>query len=110
VAATVEDLLDRRARREERDEALVSAELRELIAEARSASTLPGGGLAQDAEAHLLHADALVGDLTEPYPNAWAAVAARWDALSDPWASAAATLREAEAALTTGAPARAVDA
>jgi DNA-binding NarL/FixJ family response regulator len=110
AAAAIEDALDRRARREEVDVAEVAAELAERISAARAASTPPDGAAGRDADAHLMHAEAYVSMLTEPYPNAWSSVASRWDAIGDRWSASAARLHEAEAAVATGASARAAEA
>ena len=61
---------------------------------------------ALEADANLAHAAAIITRLTGPDPEAWAAAAGHWEALHDPWLTAVARLREAEAAVATGDLAR----
>ncbi len=110
VAAETELALDARARQEEVDSVALVQALEGRIADARTRCTLPDGSLNPLAAAQLLHAEAHLSLLGEPYPNAWSTAAARWQAIGDRWAECVARLHEAEAALTTSAPARAAEA
>lgn len=108
VHAAVEQTLDAQARRDPIDVETTVARLLERIDAAKAATGSDGaGGQRVDAAAHLAHAAAALSRLTRPDPDAWADVARRWQQLSDPWATATARLREAEAAVSTGAAARA---
>lgn len=66
----------------------------------------PAGSPALEAAANLAHAAAVITRLTGPDSEAWAAAAGHWEALHDPWLTAVARLREAEAAVATGDLAR----
>ena len=81
----------------------------------RSASTTSGlsdssGTAARDIVAHLAHAAASLTRLTSPDPEAWAEAVRRWEDIGDCWWVAVATLREADAAASTGDTARAAEA
>jgi DNA-binding CsgD family transcriptional regulator len=108
VGAAVEQALDARARRDPVDIEATVARLRHRIDAVRAAPGSDGGRtLVVDGAAHLAHAAATLTRLTGPDPDAWADAAQRWQQLSDRWATATARLREAEAAASTGAAARA---
>jgi DNA-binding CsgD family transcriptional regulator len=103
--AAVEQILDARAAREPVDVEARVALLRECIAAAERDTV--ASEMAADVAAHLAHASAAITRLTGPDPDAWANAARRWETLSDPWQTAIARLREAEAAASTGETARA---
>jgi DNA-binding CsgD family transcriptional regulator/tetratricopeptide (TPR) repeat protein len=108
AGAAVEQALDARARRDPIDGERTVAHLQQRIDAARAAQPSDAnGGPAVDAAAHLAYAAATLTRLTGPDPDAWADAAHRWQQLSDPWATASARLRETEAAVSTGAAARA---
>lgn len=110
VVAETELALDRRARKEELDPQELVGALRTLIDDARGRCTRYDGSTSALAAAQLLHAEAHLSLLGDPYPNAWATAAARWQALGDGWCECVARLHEAEAAIATAAPARAAAA
>ena len=110
VVAEVELALDGRARQQDLDVDELLDSLMARIEDARARCTLPDGSLTAGAAAQLLHAEAHLTLLGEPYPNAWSTVAARWQAIGDRWSDCVARLHEAEAALATSAPARAAEA
>jgi DNA-binding NarL/FixJ family response regulator len=108
VGAAVEGTLDAVARREAID---VDSRIEELQ---RRIDTVRMEGnddrhVPIETGAHLAHAAAMLTRLTTPDPDAWAEAARRWEQLSDRWAIATARLREAEAAASTGAMARAAE-
>jgi DNA-binding CsgD family transcriptional regulator len=109
VAATVEQTLDRRARREATDDDVArSADGLQGIVDEMAAQLVPTAAI--DSAAHLAHAAADVTRLTNPDPDAWGMAAARWNDLGDRWATAVALLRHAEAAAGSGAIDRAASA
>jgi DNA-binding NarL/FixJ family response regulator len=110
VAATVEQTLDARARREPVDVAATSARLQQRIDTARSLANEVPGGPQRDTAAHLAHAAASLTRLTVSDTDAWAQAAHRWSDLGDRWATAVALVREAEAAAVAGAVDRAASA
>ena len=108
VGAAVEQALDARARRDPIDVEATVARLQHRVDSVRAAARCDSdGSLANDAAAHIAHAAATLTRLTGSDPDVWADAAQRWQALSDPWAAATARVREAEAAASTGALARA---
>jgi ATP/maltotriose-dependent transcriptional regulator MalT len=99
VAAAVEQALDARARRDPLDVEATVARLQHRLDFVRAAPASDGlRTLADAAGAHLAHAAATLTRLTGPDPDAWADAALRWHQLPDPWATATARVREAEAA------------
>ena len=110
ICAAVEQTLDSRARRQAVDERAVSSRLAERLDRISSPPDRAGESLSRDAAAHLAHATATLTRLTSSDPEAWAAAAVAWQALGDPWATATARLREAEAAASTGMADRATEA
>ncbi|MDP1794148.1 MAG: response regulator transcription factor, partial [Acidimicrobiales bacterium] len=110
VVAEVERTLDRRARREPIDVDATEARLQQRVDVARSLAERVPGGAQRDAAAHLAHAEACLTRLTTSDAGAWAAAVARWSEFGDPWAMAAAMVREAEAAAAAGAADRAATA
>jgi DNA-binding CsgD family transcriptional regulator len=105
--AVAEHALDARA-------GATDADVDELvdIASARlaDAEALAGDGTSsREIRALLAHGRASLGRLSEPDPDAWAAVADAWRAFGDIWWLAVAQLREGEAAAAKGAAARASD-
>ncbi len=107
VAATVEKTLDQSARREHIDLPEIIARLRQRVDEARSFAERSPNSPQRDTAAHLAHAAASLTRLTGSDADAWADAAARWNELGDRWSTAAALLREAEAAASIGAADRA---
>ncbi len=110
VTAAVEQALDALARREPVDVSQTSAALHRRIQEASAACQEAVAAPNPDTAAQLEYAAAAITRLTGPDPDAWAAAAARWEQLGDPWAMAMARMREADAAAATGAASRAADA
>ena len=111
AAAAVEQALDALASGQPVDVEQVVAHLRQRIDEVRTeAETQHGGTIAPDTAAHLAHATASLTRLTAPDPDAWAEAVQRWKDFGDQWWVAVATLREADAAASTGDTARAADA
>ncbi len=104
VIAHVELLLDARARLESADEATVQR-LHDAVARDPS-----GDDASPIVEAHRAHAIAALTRLGPPDPDAWAEAVLAWERLGDPFWTAAARLREAEAAAVSGETARAADA
>ena len=102
VAATVESILDRRARREPVDLDASIARLQERIDAARSLAGLTPGGAQRDMAAHMADADGSLSRLTVADADVWAEAAARWTDLDDRWATATVLVREAEAAANAG--------
>jgi DNA-binding NarL/FixJ family response regulator len=110
VGAAVEGTLDALARREAIDVDSRVEELQRRIDTVRA--EMEGNDdrhVPIETEAHLAHAAAMLTRLTTPDPDAWAEAARCWEQLSDRWAIATARLREAEAAASTGAMARAAE-
>jgi ATP/maltotriose-dependent transcriptional regulator MalT len=103
VEAAVERTLDALASRQQVDLPQTVADLQRRI---DALLTAP----AADSLAHLAHARATLTRLTAPDPDAWADAARRWGDLGDRWWAAVALLREADAAASTGAVARAAEA
>ncbi len=109
--ADVEAALDARARRETVDADALTTQLRERLERARAAAHAGRGSAdARDTSAHLAHASAVVTRLGESDADAWATAAQGWAQLADPYWTAAARLREAEASVSSGATARAAEA
>ena len=79
--------------------------LRDAVAAERG-----GGRGSVDINARVAHAAAALTRLGTPDPDAWATAALGWEDLGDPFWTATARLREAEAAAATGATARAANA
>ena len=107
VAAEVEQALDQRARRQPVDLPATVSRLQQRVDAARSFAERVPGGPQRDTAAHLAHAAASVTRLTVSDAAAWAEAVARWSDLGDRWATAVALVREAEAAVATGAVDRA---
>ena len=99
--AAVEQALDARAAGGSADLVGLADRLRDRLPLATTA-----GSPALEPDANLAHAAAVITRLTGPDPEAWAAAAGHWEALHDPWLTAVARLREAEAAVATGDLAR----
>jgi DNA-binding CsgD family transcriptional regulator len=110
ICAAVEQTLDDQARRQPVDERAVLSRLAERLDRVGSSTERASDSLSLDTAAHLAHATAMLTRLTAPDPDAWAAAAAAWHELGDPWAAATARLREADAAASTGKAERATDA
>jgi DNA-binding CsgD family transcriptional regulator/tetratricopeptide (TPR) repeat protein len=110
ICAAVEQTLDDQARRQAVDEAAVSSRLADRLDRIGSPTERAADSLSPDAAAHLAHATAMLTRLTGPDPDAWAAAAIAWQELGDPWATATARLREADAAASTGRADRATEA
>jgi DNA-binding CsgD family transcriptional regulator len=110
VTATVENTLDQSARREAVDLPEIKARLRRRIDAAQAFAARSSNSPQLDTAAHLAHAVASLTRLTGSDPDAWAEAAARWNDLSDRWATATALLREAEAAASIAAADRAATA
>ena len=110
VHATVEGALDSLARRESIDVESTVERLDGRLRSVRAARAGDADGrVPLEAEADLAHAAAMLTRLTDPDPDAWAIAAGHWERLSDRWGTATARLREAEAAASTGATARAAE-
>lgn len=110
VSATVESTLDSQARREPIDVESTVDRLQRRISSVRAA--MEGGDVWHvpiETEANVAHAAAMLTRLTGPDPDAWADAARRWEQLSDRWGTATARMREAEAAASVGATARAAE-
>jgi DNA-binding CsgD family transcriptional regulator len=107
VAAGVEQALDARARSEPVDLAGTITSFEQRIAAARSFAEGTSHGPQRDTEANLAHAAACLTRLDASDADVWAVAATRWADLGDQWATAAALLREAEAAAHAGAADRA---
>ena len=113
VIAAVEEALDAQAQRQPVDVSAVVARLRERLDEVDAAvagdavADTGDAVVAVDIAAHLAHATATLTRLRQPDPDAWAHAARLWEQLCDPWTTATARLREAEAAASTGATSRA---
>ena len=105
VIAGVELLLDARARLEVLDEQAAMDRLHDAVAAEHEA-----GRGSVDIDARVAHAAAALTRLGTPDPDAWAAAALGWERLGDPFWTAMARLREAEAAAAAGATARAANA
>lgn len=107
VEAEVERALDRAAAKEPVDLGSVAAGLDEKVAAVREG--VAGHDAAQLAEvlAYLEQADAAVGRLRGPDPDAWRQVGERWESLSDAWLTAVSRLREAADAAAVGQARRA---
>jgi DNA-binding NarL/FixJ family response regulator len=104
VSAAVEQALDAQAQRDPIDlEAVIGLFHERLDAVKTACGTL----IAVDTAAQLAHGVAMLTRLRGPDPDAWAQAARLWESVSDPWATATARLREAEASVSTGAMARA---
>jgi DNA-binding CsgD family transcriptional regulator len=103
VEAAVEQALDAVASRETIDLPAIVANLYRRVdvvrAELASRPTPP----ALDPAAQLAQATASLTRLVEPDPDAWAEAARCWSELGDPWWTAVARLREADASASTGA-------
>ena len=110
ICAAVEQTLDNQARRQAVDERAVASRLAERLDRIGPPTERAGDALSPDAAAHLAHATATLTRLTGPDPDAWAAAALAWQQLGDPWGTATARLREADAAASTGKADRATDA
>jgi DNA-binding CsgD family transcriptional regulator len=108
IIAAVEQALDAQAQRQSFDLPALISRLRERLDAVDSAFS--NGVVATDNAAHLAHAAAYFTRIQEPDPDAWARAARSWESMSDRWATATARLREAEAAVATGATARAAAA
>jgi DNA-binding CsgD family transcriptional regulator len=108
IIAAVEQALDAQAQRQSFDLPALISRLRERLDAVDSAFS--NGVVAIDIAAHLAHAAAHFTRIQEPDPDAWAHAARSWESMSDRWATATARLREAEAAVATGATARAAAA
>jgi DNA-binding NarL/FixJ family response regulator len=106
VTAAAERTLDQQARREPVDVAETVSYLQAKIDAVRSSAEL-GNGIPRDTAAHLAHAAASLTRLTRPNADAWAVAASCWADLGDPWATATARAREAEAAALAGSADRA---
>jgi DNA-binding CsgD family transcriptional regulator len=107
TVAEVERTLDQRARRESVDvDATVARLQHRLDLACALAETVPGGPQ-RDTAAHLANAAASLTRLGTPDAEAWSEAASRWNELGDRWATAAALVREAEAAAQAGAADRA---
>ncbi len=107
VVAEVEGTLDRRARREPVDIDATRDHLQARVDAARALAERVPGGAQRDTAAHLAYAVAGLTRLTVSDAGAWADAVARWSELGDPWATATALVREAEAAAAVGAADRA---
>lgn len=105
AGAAVERALDAKAQRQPIDQHAVVDAISERLGAFDDC-----GGLAIDTAAHVAHARATLTRLRVPDPDAWAGAVRLWEELGDPWATASARLREAEAAASTGATARAAAA
>jgi DNA-binding CsgD family transcriptional regulator/tetratricopeptide (TPR) repeat protein len=111
ACAAVEVALDQVARREDPDPAtLLAGPRRHVEAVRREAAARPGATRGLDTAARLAHAEASLGRLVAPDPDAWAEVAGQWTELGDLWWAAVARLREAEASTLPGSAARAAAA
>jgi DNA-binding NarL/FixJ family response regulator len=110
VCAAVEQTLDDQARRQVVDERVVASRLAERLDRIGSSTERAGDSLSADAAAHLAHATAMLTRLTGPDSDAFAVAAIAWQELGDPWATATARLREADAAASTGKADRATEA
>ena len=108
VAAAVEQALDALAAGEPVDVDATVNRLRQRIDDVRAQDS--SGTVARDIVAHLAHADASLTRLTSPDPEVWAEAVKRWEGIGDCWWVAVATLREADAAASTGDTARAANA
>lgn len=109
ICAAVEQTLDDQARRQPVDARAVSSRLAERLDRVGSPTEQAGDSLSLDAVAHFAHATAMLTRLTGADPDAWAAAAMAWQELGDPWATAMARLREADAAAGTGKADRATE-
>lgn len=108
VVADLERTLDRQACGEQVETETARIRLDELLQAAyRTAERVPGGPQ-PDTAAHLAHATATLNRRSTQRPDDWSTAVARWSDLGDPWAVAAALVREADAAAATGAMDRAV--
>jgi tetratricopeptide (TPR) repeat protein len=107
VVATVERTLDERARHHHLDVSETIRHLQARIDESRVLAAESRSGAQRETAAHLAHAKASLGRLTEPDVNAWVEARACWAEIGDRWMLASALLREAEAAAQTGAADRA---
>ncbi|HEY5875908.1 MAG TPA: LuxR C-terminal-related transcriptional regulator [Ilumatobacteraceae bacterium] len=107
TAATVEQALDDRARRDPVDVAAISSRLQARIDAVRSLARDRRHRPARDTAAHLAHATASLSRLSVSDADAWAEAARCWTELGDRWATATALVREAEAAALAGAADRA---
>ena len=104
ASATVEDVLDGRARRQPVDAGPSTDRLSRLRADAAADVRT-----AEDRAA-IAHAEAAIGLLGEPDPHAWAGAAQAWRDAGDPWLAALAGMHLAETAAATGRAADAADA
>jgi ATP/maltotriose-dependent transcriptional regulator MalT len=102
VSAEVERTLDRRARRETVDVDATIERLQERLRTARSFADSVAGGPQRDTAAHLAHAEAALSRLSASDVEAWARAVERWSDFGDPWATAVALVREAEARAVGG--------
>jgi DNA-binding CsgD family transcriptional regulator len=98
IAATVEQTLDERARREPVDLAATISRLNQRLDAARSFVERSLSTPSLDTAAYLAHATASITRLTHPDADAWAVAATSWSNLGDRWLTSTALLREAEAA------------
>lgn len=113
IEAEVEHALDALAAQRPVDVEEVVGRLQGGLDDVRAAVEARAGRPARpalDVAAHVAHARASLTRLTSPDPDAWAVAAERWGALGDAWWVAVATLREADAAVATGAVDRAATA
>ena len=108
INAAVEQSLDAQAQRQPIDLDTMIARLRDRLEAAGESNGATM--IAVDTAAHLAHGAASLARLVGPDPDAWARAAQLWQQLPDPWATATARLREAEAAASSGAAARAAAA
>jgi DNA-binding CsgD family transcriptional regulator/tetratricopeptide (TPR) repeat protein len=100
VVAIVERTMDELASRQPLDLAAIAAKIRQRIDDARTFVEHSLNDPQRDTAAHLAHAEASLTRLMGSDPAAWAEAAQRWVELGDRWMTAAALLREAEAAVS----------
>lgn len=108
--AAVEVALDQVARREPIDAPAIAARLRERLDSVADTASLTANGPPPATKAHLAQAAATLTRLTTPHADSWAEAALAWTECGDRWRTAVARMREAEAAASSGATARAATA
>ena len=107
IEAAVETVADQLARREPVE---VPAIVAHLQARLDAVTTAVGEPVPMVIAAQLAHAAACLTRLTSPNADAWAEAAQRWRECGNRWRTAVARLHEANAAVTSGATARAATA
>lgn len=110
VAAAVEQTLDAIARRQPLDLSHTISRLQQRSDTAHSLARRSPAGESRDIASHLSVTTANLTRLTGPDPAVWADAVARATDLGDPWLTAVALVREAEAAAVGGSADRAATA